>query len=98
MYLWTGSEPAGPHNRALLEAVLQFIDSIDGPWIICGDWQFSPDMLIESGWLLLAHGVAVAPVVPTCGVAVLDYLVVDAELALYIVGGGTAQFMSADGP
>jgi len=41
-YFWTAQSIASAQNRAMAEALMELIDSFDGPWVIGGDWQVPP--------------------------------------------------------
>ena len=56
------------------------LDTIQGPWLIGGDWNCTPDELRKTGWLRLVKGVVCAPKAPTCGDMVLDYFVVSEKI------------------
>ena len=56
------------------------LDTIQGPWLIGGDWNCTPDELRKTGWLRLVKGVICAPIAPSCGDRVLDYFVVSEKI------------------
>jgi len=74
--------------------VLEVIDAHDGPWVIGGDWQISPQELDDSGFTARVGDTVVAPTVPTCGKRTLDYFVVSASLSHIVVG---AQLVANSG-
>jgi hypothetical protein len=76
VYLWTGEKPTSARNRALLEIVARMIDALDGPWILGGDMQCSPAEFNASNWPRMVGGQVVAPAMPTCGSATIDFFVV----------------------
>jgi len=69
VYLVAGEPLTSPRNRAILEAVAQLIDCLDGQWVIAADWQCSPNALRESRWFEKVQGVLFHSNQPTCGPA-----------------------------
>ena len=53
-------------NLDLLEAIAAFVLRLPCPWVVAGDWNFTPYDLEESGLLSRLHGVVAAPALPTC--------------------------------
>ena len=80
------SEGMSATNCDLLQAVVEDLASLRGPWLVGGDWNMPPDVLVASGWPQFVNGVIVAPPTPTCRGNTNDYFVVSAELA-HAVGG-----------
>ena len=67
------------------------LDSLKGPWAIGGDWNCTPDELMQIGWLKMVKGIIVAPKVNTCNSRVIDFFVVSEGLrqaapAAYTIG------------
>ena len=80
VYLWNG-EGLSKRNLDLLHCLAQVLTTLDGPWILGGDFNLTPELLGECGWLQLARGVAFAPDLPTCNEKVYDFFVVSEGLA-----------------
>ena len=68
-------------NLRLLEEAAKLLMSLPGPWILSGDFQVGPTVLIESGFPRLAKGVVAAPRQATCHGNTIDYFVVSEGLA-----------------
>ena len=69
------------------------LNSLKGPWAIGGDWNCTPDELMQTGWLKLVKGVTVVPKVNTCNSRAIDFFVVSDGLrqaapAAYTIGDG----------
>ena len=47
---------------------------------MCGDWNLTPEMLVEAGWVNEVWGKLIATKSPTCGAARLDFFVIDRRL------------------
>ena len=50
------SEGLSEADMLLLEQAACALGSIRGPWIACSDWNFTPQVLAESGWLKIGGG------------------------------------------
>ena len=66
VYLWH-SEGLTARNLDLLQTLAQVIYRLRGPWLLAGDFNFTPQELVASGWLQLVRGRVCAPQAPTCG-------------------------------
>ena len=69
------------------------LNSLKGPCAIGGDWNCTPEELLQIGCVRLVKGVAVALKVSTCNQRVIDFFVVSDGLrqaapAAYTVGDG----------
>eukprot|EP00969_Alexandrium_andersonii_P348178 15395888-Alexandrium_andersonii.AAC.1 len=85
-YFWC-NEGTSQRNLAILQAVAQMVRQLHGPWVMAGDFNFSPSVLEGTGWLALVRGAIVATGQATCkGAAEDDYFVVDARLRGAVVG------------
>lgn len=51
----------GPTNLALLTELAALVADLRGPWLIAGDWNLTPEMLAQSGWLQVVNGRAISP-------------------------------------
>ncbi len=71
-------------NRDLMNKITSWVRELDGPFILAGDWQMHPSVLVESGWLDVLGAIVVAPDEPTCGEALLDYFIIDKRLAAFV--------------
>jgi len=63
-------------NLSLLQEVACVAKSLNGPWVLAGDFNLEPSVLAASGFLQLAGGHIVAPKHATCHNSVYDYFVV----------------------
>ena len=45
-----------PANLDLLQEVAGLLEQLEGPWLIGGDFNRTPELLQESGWLQLVRG------------------------------------------
>ena len=68
-------------NLAFLEQVALVVHMLKGPWIIAGDWNFTPQDLATSKWLEVVSGVIFATQLPTCHGKTYDFFVVHKSLA-----------------
>ncbi len=73
-------------NRRVLEEVALALRGVTGPWVLAGDWNLPPELLVQSGWLEQVRGSVVAPAVPTCNAAVDDYFVVSTSIRHAVAG------------
>ena len=56
---------AGENNELLAE-LAAFIGTLSGPWVVGGDWNFSPQAMQDTSWPCIVRGKVVAPLLPTC--------------------------------
>lgn len=75
-YLVSGCGVKNQRNQDLLQEAANILRAWQGPWILGGDWNCSPDELAATGWLNLVEGVIHAPGETTCNRRTLDYFVV----------------------
>ena len=64
--------PTG-ENLELLAELTALVRSLDGPWVIAGDWNMPPEALAATGWTRIIKGTIVATQLPTCNGASYDY-------------------------
>ena len=69
------------------------LNSLKGPWAIGGDWNCTPDELVQIGWFTMVKGITDAPKVNTCNSRAIDFFVVSEGLrqaapAAYTIGDG----------
>lgn len=55
-YLTSAVGIAAPCNLRLLEAIAFALAQLEGPWLLAGDWNCSPQDLTDTGWLQLVGG------------------------------------------
>jgi len=79
------TELMSEENQEILQVAAEILTAIKGPWVIGGDWNFTPKVLINSKWLDMVKGVVVAPTAPTCHSSVYDFFVVCQALAPAVV-------------
>ena len=79
------SEGLSPANMALLDELTVVIRSLTGPWLLAADWNFSPAVLVASGWTKVVRGEVFATSLPTCHDSTYAYFVVHSQLAKYVV-------------
>jgi len=73
-------------NLELLQEIAGALKQLQGPWVLGGDWNVTPQILAQSKWLDMIGGMIVAPDAPTCHDSVYDFFVVDKKLHLAIAG------------
>ena len=73
-------------NQAVLTELAALVGSIRGPWVIGGDWNFTPQQLRDTNWLQIVNGVIKAPARDTCNGKVYDFFVVHSSLDEAVVG------------
>ena len=82
----------GDKNEAIRYTLGLIISSMNMPFVIMGDWQYTPEQLAETGWLEIIDGYIVAPDEPTCKQSgrktdgsIIDYAVVSNWVAPKVV-------------
>ncbi len=80
------SEGLTQRNRRVLEEAALALRGVRGAWILGGDWNMSPDLLRDSGWLETVGGTICAPTTPTCNYSVNDYFIVANSVVHAVVG------------
>ena len=63
-------------NLKVLHEAASFVNSLEIPWIIAGDWNMEPSSFAGPNWLELVKGKIMAPASPTCNKKTYDYFVV----------------------
>ena len=86
IYFHDGQGPASEANMAIMQAVAAFLATIDGPWVICADFNCTPAELKSTGWAQMIGGEICATEGPTCGAHRYDFFVVEKNLAQTIAG------------
>ena len=79
-YLWT-VEGLSKRNLDLLQCLAAILAGIQGPWMVAGDFNVTPEVLRASGWLSLVRGVIHTPSSATCNGKVYDYFVTSTSLS-----------------
>eukprot|EP00969_Alexandrium_andersonii_P314472 13892230-Alexandrium_andersonii.AAC.1 len=74
VYLKDG-DGLGETNLAILAELAAFLGALRGPWVVGGDWNISPEVLVSSNWLQAVGGVVEAPAQPTCHSCTYDFFV-----------------------
>ena len=85
IYLWH-TERLSDRNPALLGHLAKILSSMRAPWVIAGDWNLTPTVLDNSGWITLIKGRIHSAGVPTCNLQEYDFFVLDARLSTAAVG------------
>ena len=67
------AEGLGETNMALLDAAAVCLNALNGPWIMAGDWNVTPQTLEASNWLKIVKGVVHATALPTCHSSTYDF-------------------------
>ena len=80
IYLVDKIGPASATNLAILDKVAEVLRLLDGPWIIGGDFNATPEDFEATGFLDLIQGVAHYPEEPTCGRKTFDFFLVSRSL------------------
>ena len=78
------SEGLSPENLLLLDVLAEIVDTLQGPWIIAGDFNLEPEVLKASGWPLMIGGEVLAPREATCHENVYDFFVVAKALVPHV--------------
>ena len=73
-------------NAAILTQLAAAIAAVRGPWIVGGDWNMTPETLMDSNWPNIVRGRIHAPTLPTCNDSTYDFLVVSHDLSDAVVG------------
>ena len=71
-------------NLDCLQAIAGVLSTLKGPWVMVADFQRTPAQLEATGWLRLAKGKVVAPMMATCLGRTIDFFVVSEDF-----GGAT---------
>jgi len=79
LYLKDG-DGMGDTNTAILTQLAAAIASVKGPWVVGGDWNMTPQDLLNSNWPSIVKGHVHAPALPTCNDSTYDFFVVSNEL------------------
>ena len=77
--------PVG-ENLRLMEELTAALRAIDGPWIISGDWNMTPETLRSTGWPQMVKGTIVATELPTCNGSSYDFFLVSQCLRHAVMG------------
>ncbi len=80
------AEGASDANLDILQDIAIDLSSLNGPWVLGGDWNLAPEELAASGWLALVDGAVIAPATPTCNGKVYDYFVVSNRFKQAVIG------------
>ena len=80
------SEGLSEANLNILAETAALIVTLPGPWVIAGNWNITPAMLQQTGWLGIVQGAVVAPDAPTCNNSTYDFFVVAATLHPAVLG------------
>ena len=62
------------------------LSTLKSPWIVAGDWNISPQTLIDSDWPNIVNGVVFATALATCNDNTYDFFVVQRSLVHAVVG------------
>ena len=80
------SEGLSPANMAILDELAVALGILDGPWIIGGDWNLTPEILTASRWPQIVGGAVAATSLVTCNSSTYDFFVVARTLSHAVVG------------
>ena len=86
IYLHDGQGPSSAANIAILQATAAFLATAGGPWVVCADFNCTPNELSNIGWTDMVGGVIKATEGPTCGAHRYDFFVVETSLAPAVAG------------
>ncbi|CAE7648448.1 unnamed protein product, partial [Symbiodinium necroappetens] len=87
LYLKDTEGPTGPRNAEILANLVWYVRSLSEPWVVGGDFNCSPEDLLEHSMVQVMRGRLVATGEITCmqGVgAELDYVIVSRALEAYV--------------
>ena len=85
LYLKDG-EGMSDTNAAVLTQLAAAIAAVRGPWIVGGDWNMTPQALMESNWPKIVRGHVHAPTLPTCNDSTYDFFLVSHHLNDAVAG------------
>eukprot|EP00973_Karenia_brevis_P087694 12162236-Karenia_brevis.AAC.1 len=80
------SEGCSAANLDILQELASILKRVRGQWLVGGDFNMTPEMLQQSGWLALTGGVLHRPRSPTCNGKEYDYFVSSRGLAEAVAG------------
>ena len=83
VYMVTGIGLTG-ENLDIMGNLLEFVGALGHMWFIAGDFNMDPAELKEQGFIAKLGGVVAAPPWPTCGKALLDYVILAPTLANFV--------------
>jgi len=95
IYCWVG-EGLGEKNRQLLGALVELLLSLNGLWVVGGDFNMEPSTLAEAGVLDAIRGTIAAPEGATCSASVAG-TVFDYFLLPEILEGNVENVFLAEG-
>ena len=67
-------------NMDLLQSIAAVLSTVEGPWVLGGDWNCTPEQLEKTGWLRLVKGKVCAPKLTTCMERTIDFFVISENL------------------
>eukprot|EP00973_Karenia_brevis_P016630 2277679-Karenia_brevis.AAC.1 len=73
-------------NLDLLQSIAGALNRVKGQWLVGGDFNMTPEVLEQTGWLRLVGGVLHKPHAPTCKGKEYDYFVSSRGMAEAVVG------------
>eukprot|EP00959_Pyramimonas_sp_CCMP1952_P300650 6288828-Pyramimonas_sp.AAC.1 len=84
------TDPFEVEGAQLLSRLGEFLHAASLPFLIGGDWNAPPALLVRLGWASKLRGRIIAPASPTCTSGkrewrTLDYFVISDALALSVV-------------
>ena len=80
------SEGLSEYNLRVLQEAAALVRTLDGPWIMAGDWNVEPRMIQEANWLKVAKGTVVTACLSNCHDHTYDFFVVGQCLSQAVVG------------
>ncbi len=80
------SEGMSATNKAILEELAVVIGGLKGPWVVGGDWNLTPDILMASNWPAMVGGRVRATTLATCHSSVYDFFVIDKSIDFAVAG------------
>ena len=81
VYLRDVVGPTDAANLAILDELAGCLNVLQGPWVVGGDFNMTPEELAGTGFLSLVDGIIHAPADFTCGLKTYDYFIVSRHLS-----------------
>jgi endonuclease/exonuclease/phosphatase family metal-dependent hydrolase len=68
-------------NLDLLEEAGACLRTLNGPWVLCGDFNCTPADIRDTGWTDVVKGAVHAPPTPTCNDKTYDFFIVSRDIS-----------------
>ena len=85
MYL-ADTEGLTDYNMRVLQEAAALARTLDGPWIMAGDWNVEPSTTQDANWLQVVGGTVFTTCLTTCNDHTYDFFVVSHGIAHAVAG------------